>query len=69
MSMLGSKPSWRTAFNAARILLLLLPGGIPMFLVASWLMRDRAGIQPERSDGDKVGPGIAGASPRARGSS
>jgi hypothetical protein len=41
MSMLASKPSWRVALNAARFLALLLPGGIPIFLVASWLMRAR----------------------------
>jgi hypothetical protein len=68
--MLSSKPSWRMALNAARFLVLLLPGGIPIFLVASWLMRDRSRVQPEpRTDEGKVGRWIGGALTRPRGSS
>ena len=64
MSVLASKPSWRVVLNAARFLALLLPGGIPIFLVASWLMRDRVRILPKRpSDGS------TGTLTRARGSS
>jgi hypothetical protein len=70
MSMLASKPSWRVALNAARFLALLLPGGIPIFLVASWLMRDRVKIQPERPSDEGTGRrGSAGKMTRATGSS